>query len=120
MQIIYVTKEEISHPDNAIYSSRFSMGCKDIKLNHLEENTKDIESLVLNIKSRKTGNESRHIVASPIEIDGLSGIYRMIWSKRMIRKRERVFNLFTGKEYEATPIARVKYAGYVIYKLKEL
>lgn len=120
MKRAYVTREEISHPDNMTYRSMFTFGLIDIRLKYLGKDTKEFEPLVLSVKSRKTGNESRLLGTSPIEIEGLSGIYRMTWSNRLIRKRERVFNHFTGKEYRVTPIARVKYTGYVIYSIEEL
>lgn len=111
---LYFRKSEITHPDNLV--RKFAL--IDLEMEYIGE--KKFDNIILEIKSKKTGNTSRLLQANPVEIQSLSGIHRMVWTDKMIRKRERVFNFETGQEYKVKPIARVWHLGYIIYDITSI
>lgn len=113
-QRIYFKKSEITHPDT------LNKSFKLVDINFTRIGNKEFQHVKLIVKSAKTGNESRQIITDTVEIEGLSGIYNMAWSEKMIKKREKVVDGLIGIEYKVTPIARVAYYGYVIYKLEPI
>ena len=99
----YVRKSEVVSPDSFVIPNKLV----DFGL----------ECVVLEVKSRKTGNTARIMGTQAIEIEGMSGIYRMSYTSKMIRKNQKVVDLCTDQEYKTIPIGRLVYTGYVIYSL---
>lgn len=108
---IYFNKSEVTHPDRLVRK----FGLIDIYMKYVGK--KEFDKVMLEVKSKKTGNTSRLLLLSPVEIESLHGIFKMSWTDKMIRKSERVFDAETGQEYKVKPIARVWHLGYVIYSI---
>lgn len=107
----YVRKSEVVSPDSFVIPNKlvdFGLECVG---------KKEFEPVVLEVKSRKTGNTARIMGTQAIEIEGMSGIYRMSYTSKMIRKNQKVVDLCTDQEYKTIPIGRLVYTGYVIYSL---
>lgn len=111
---ILVKRWEVTHPDTLVGKLKFIEGGYD------EIGSNEYNSIVLAVKSKKTGNVSRYLTTRAVEIDGVSELFRLSFSKKMIRKsKEIVYNKYTGVKYKVTPVARLRYYGYVIYKIED-
>ena len=76
---------------------------------------KEYAPIEFRVTSRKTGNTARYVLAQPVEIEGVSGLYWWAHTDKQFRANERV--LLNDVEVNPVPVGRVRYDGSLIFSL---